>query len=303
MGVNAKIRAFILGLGKIVPATGPRILPTGTEDFAAHMANEGAGGHHGYDSLEDMATANPVLLHVPMTAIVQEHMRPSGAKHEVTIYYLFARPEIRISEMAGELEANIALYWKAYTTTAPVVDGPSITIKQTNTLPAGQLATVENIGDSKNQQWVIGIPGGPDGKNGVFSADDYWQTPTLRFSGRDTGEVEWDLRFRKAKNGLVYYQMRTYKFEGNESWRSFNLPQDFIPAGFGWGSNRLAGTTITDRMALLPGNYHHHNGLRTAYPANVTRKTDATYILDVPFMGNWVWMANGVYATDTVFNV
>lgn len=119
MGVTSRLRALILSLGKIVPATGPRILPTGEEDYATHIANEGAGGAHGYESLEDLAAANPVLLFPPMIAMVQEHQRPDGSHHPHTLYLLKQKPEQRLNQMPGALHDVLMQYWQVFDPVRP----------------------------------------------------------------------------------------------------------------------------------------------------------------------------------------
>ena len=307
MGFLTRLRAKVLSAGKIVPATGPRMLPTGTEDFAAHLANEGAGGAHGYDTLEDLAQANPVFLFPPMLALVAAHDR-GGTQYPETLLSLQAPLAIRISEMPGELLTNINNYWKPYITAGKATDPSSIEVIQTDTLPAGQLATVENRGTLYSVKLFFGIPAGAKGADGLFRPQDFWAGPTVRFVSTG-GDSAYDIRLRKAQTGQVYYQMRTAKASGgNQTWLDFVLPDALVPAGFGWGhaGAHIGGIDMSDRIVILPGYSHHYPGNQEwneSPPANIRRNASGSYSLQVPIRDNWIFCANGSYASESAFPV
>jgi hypothetical protein len=140
-------------------------------------------------------------------------------------------------------------------------------------------------------------PQGTPGIDGVFRPEDYWDGPTWRYVGA-SGIPEygaWDCRFRKAKNGLVYYSIRTYKNgQGNQTWKEVILPEQFRPI-----SDWEAATSF-DRIALLPGWNQKDGGLEHSVPAQImTNDTNTSMTLYVPIRDDWQFLSSGSYPSVT----
>lgn len=145
---------------------------------------------------------------------------------------------------------------------------------------------------------------GPQGANGQFSADDFWETPTYRINGSNgsPNHESWDVRFRRAKNGLVYYSGRHYRggggsrvvdFKLSGNWMTFMIPaQSSFSAGV---SNPVMVCTNSQHFDSSgnPGGTDGH--------ARIVR-IGSDYYLRLRFVGGWTNVFEGVYPTITVFN-
>lgn len=108
MRLIEQIRALFT---QFTPFGGTIMLPTGKEEYPVALQNEINGGHHGFNSLEDLAQVPVGFLSVPMLATVKQHTRPDGSVLKATTYHLEAMPPQRISDIAGY---DISKYWKVY---------------------------------------------------------------------------------------------------------------------------------------------------------------------------------------------
>jgi hypothetical protein len=84
------------------------------DKYPVFIANEGLGGLHVYDSLEELATTIPVArMQKGMQAVVNEHTSKLGTKIKRTIYILENIPN-GVDYISQVPEYNISAYWKVF---------------------------------------------------------------------------------------------------------------------------------------------------------------------------------------------
>jgi hypothetical protein len=76
------------------------------------IANEGLGGHHVYDTLEELATVPISRLQKGMAATVNQHTLPDGNVFKKTIFYLENLPPMSYDYIKDIPGYDISQYWK-----------------------------------------------------------------------------------------------------------------------------------------------------------------------------------------------
>ncbi|WP_428743159.1 hypothetical protein [Tenacibaculum sp.] len=153
---------------------------------------------------------------------------------------------------------------------------------------------------------IRGIQGlqGVKGNDGVFNPSDFWETSVYRIYGSNGSPYyeSWDFRFRKSKNGIVYYALRWYN-NGSSRQRQFTLDGDFalnmIPIEL------VAGVSGDIKIILSGQRFNSNNGSPGPDLDGEANRAFATiyyngsnYILDASFTNDWIGVANGCFHTQ-----
>lgn len=171
----------------------------------------------------------------------------------------------------------------------------------------GSSGLVSSISSATDIRGATG-PTGPKGNDGVFNSSDFWATSTYKISGSNGSPnyESWDARFRKAKNGMVYYSIRCYRNGGGGRGVQFTL-------GSGWTGNNMYPQTYYQSASsggngvhvTLPGLlFEINNDSPSRYGSTEgasIRRVSGTWKLRIPFQDNCTGNFTGCYpARDSI---